>query len=221
MKKLPLFVYGTLRNGYGNYYNYLDGYTVKELPAKIKGVMYSLGAFPAVIKGDGEVHGELMFIDEKFYDFVLKQVDVLEGYVPGRNDNMYNREIVLATLPDGAKIEAYVYYWAKPYTLKDRPVVESGNWREFSPPYTYKSWRDEGKWGIVLVKTDHGDRLALTDEPYEFEDIIDYGLNQEEAVEYIKIYSKEFNVPLYNKNFDKILEESYVKEKDTVGGGQL
>lgn len=122
----PIFVYGTLRPGYRNYYSYLHGRTIEEVPATIQGLLGMAGFLPALLKGDRQVKGELMFIKPDIYDRVLRNVDGLEGFVEGRKDNMYNRKMVTAETEDGRRFNAWVYYWNDKYGIQS--VISSGDY---------------------------------------------------------------------------------------------
>jgi hypothetical protein len=54
-----LFVYGTLRPGQLNFTR-IDKFVVSCEPATIVGQLVDLGAFPALVKGDGIVEGDLL-----------------------------------------------------------------------------------------------------------------------------------------------------------------
>ncbi|MDP5275755.1 gamma-glutamylcyclotransferase [Chengkuizengella axinellae] len=43
--------------------------------AKMKGEMYLVGEYPAVIEGKGEIKGELMYLKPLKYDDVLRSLD--------------------------------------------------------------------------------------------------------------------------------------------------
>lgn len=93
MKKLPVFVYGTLRHGHGNYGRFLEGRTEKEFPARADDlVLYGYGIPFAAERSGGEVVGELMIVGDEHYDQVLRGLDRLEGFRPDRpDDSMYLR----------------------------------------------------------------------------------------------------------------------------------
>ena len=65
-----IIVYGSLRKGGFNYRPWLESKGAMFLgKGKIKGFsLYDLGSFPAVIKGDGEVVGELYEVSEEMFD---------------------------------------------------------------------------------------------------------------------------------------------------------
>jgi gamma-glutamylcyclotransferase (GGCT)/AIG2-like uncharacterized protein YtfP len=114
IKELPAFVYGTLRNGFGNYYGCLEGKTDKEVIATLVADIHLLrgGNIPGIKKGDGVVVGELMYINPKVYQFVMEDLDSLEG-----NGFFYNREEVTVTTKEGEKVQAWTYFYCTPNRL--------------------------------------------------------------------------------------------------------
>ena len=137
IEKLPVFVYGTLRRGFGNYYSFLKGTTEKEEPATMKGVMYSTGGFPAVIRGEGIVQGELMYIDKKFYNYTLNRLDMLEGYNPhDEMTSMYFRREVSVVTKTGKQVKAWAYIWNELFIpVKELIKVNNGDWADFAKPF--------------------------------------------------------------------------------------
>jgi gamma-glutamylcyclotransferase (GGCT)/AIG2-like uncharacterized protein YtfP len=135
MKMLPAFVYGTLRNGGGNYQWILDGNTVSEQGATFAGGrMFDTGGFPYVIatQNPGEtIVGELMHVVETRYVDVLRMLDGLEGFRgEGSPRNHYDRRIVTVTTADGTEHEAYIYLVpeARINGVLGLPEVTSGDW---------------------------------------------------------------------------------------------
>lgn len=134
-KQLPVFVYGTLRKGFGNYQRLLKGQTTKEEAAIITGTMFSVGGFPALktlyAPNTKIIKGELMYVKPEKYTEVLRSLDWLEGYrVDQPERSMYLRE--KATVFNESirqTVEAWVYYWNG--STKGLEVVESGCWREY------------------------------------------------------------------------------------------
>jgi gamma-glutamylcyclotransferase (GGCT)/AIG2-like uncharacterized protein YtfP len=129
---LPVFVYGTLRNGFGNYNWALKGKTEKEETALLEGSIYPVhsgGGFPCLIEEEGLVHGELMYIKPDLYDDVMQSLDNLEGYFPKREStSMYVRRV--RDVHVGTKtIKAYVYVYNRPLRTKR---IESGDWVKFA-----------------------------------------------------------------------------------------
>lgn len=130
---LPVFVYGTLRSGLGNYRNILDGNTVRETPATLHGAtMYDAGGCPFVSRtGTGTVHGEVMHLDPHTIETTMKRLDRLESYYsPGHPSNMYDRVLVEVEQSDGTRIQAYTYVTGTgaAHWTDDMPVIESGDW---------------------------------------------------------------------------------------------
>jgi gamma-glutamylcyclotransferase (GGCT)/AIG2-like uncharacterized protein YtfP len=84
-----VFVYGTLRKGQPNRHVMVP-HLVRELgEGRIRGAMYSLGAYPAVdLEQDGEVIGEWVEVTDEG----LARLDSLEGY-PGYYDRTVVRDI--------------------------------------------------------------------------------------------------------------------------------
>jgi len=106
----PVFVYGTLRAGQGNYYGILEGNTVRERPAILNDYTLFGAGVPFAVQRDGrKVVGEVMDVDPERWHFVLPRLDRLEGYRGDGRNNMYDRTVRAVTLADGSTIEAYVY----------------------------------------------------------------------------------------------------------------
>lgn len=131
---LPVFVYGTLRNGLGNYERILLGNTVDERPASLRhATMLDAGGFPFVIaEGEGTVVGEVMYLDPENADYTMARLDRLEGYRgPGLPGNMYERERVTVRFDDGTETTAFAYITAKGFRrhTRDMPIIASGDWK--------------------------------------------------------------------------------------------
>lgn len=108
-------VYGSLRAGLHNHRVLGDAPYVTM--GSVKGfTMHSLGAYPALVRGDGEAVVEL-------YDVAcMKALDTLEGF-----PTYYTRKQVKVDTPDGA-VMAWVYYMKR--KLTDH-VVEGGDWKKY------------------------------------------------------------------------------------------
>lgn len=131
-EKLPFFVYGTLMTGFRNHNYLLEGRTRIIVNASAKGTMFSVGGFPALIESpmDGEIKGELAYIQPDKYERVMKELDGLEGYYerfPERS--MYLRKKTTVMTAGGAPVEAWVYYWNR--SIERLEHVPEGDWREF------------------------------------------------------------------------------------------
>lgn len=133
---LPFFVYGTLRNGEGNYYGRLVGRTTREALGSVNGFLM-LGrrsAFPFALPAsdDYTITGEVMWIEPELYDDVMKSMDDLEGYAPGREWNMYNRKIATVDTANGP-VKAWIYVSNLPvehFIATQTPIIPSGDWFE-------------------------------------------------------------------------------------------
>lgn len=109
-------VYGSLRKGLSNHH-VIDGAEMIG-KTKIKGFdMHSLGAFPFITHGDGEVTVEVYEVPDMDY---ARGLDALEGY-----PNFYDRELVETEFG-----EAWVYFIDDEATA-DHPPVPDGDWYEY------------------------------------------------------------------------------------------
>jgi gamma-glutamylcyclotransferase (GGCT)/AIG2-like uncharacterized protein YtfP len=110
----PVFVYGTLRAGQGNYRGILEGATVQERPAILNDYTLFGAGVPFAVKREGRiVVGEVMDVDAELWPDVLRRLDRLEGYRGEGRSNMYDRKVRTVTLTDGSTVEAYVYLASK------------------------------------------------------------------------------------------------------------
>lgn len=78
MDKIKVFVYGTLKRGQGLNNHYMHNSTFLKTD-KVKGKLYSLGAYPGLRKGDNDVPGEIFEMPkEDFFD--VKRMEEGAGY---------------------------------------------------------------------------------------------------------------------------------------------
>ncbi|MFC4735792.1 gamma-glutamylcyclotransferase [Bacillus daqingensis] len=119
---MKLFVYGTLMTGEGNHF-FLRRAKLLNRQARVNGSLYDTGlGYPALVRGAGEVWGELYAITSS----QLPAIDELEGYQDGRTWNLYSRETVDAFTENGTE-RALVYYYNKPVKAEKR--IASGSWK--------------------------------------------------------------------------------------------
>ena len=150
--QLPIFVYGTLLEGYGNWEHFLNGKTERVVTGELAGhKMYAVAGFPGIVPGYliDRVYGELMYVQPDLYEDVLRDVDRLEGYrgpelhkgysesrkpkLSGQY-NMYVRERVQVKDECGNIVEAWVYIWnRKPCG----PEIENGCYDDFVKSQKY------------------------------------------------------------------------------------
>ncbi len=116
-----LFVYGTLMPGESNY-RLIERYVRSARAGCIEGVLVDLGAFPALIAGDGIARGVVLELDDK----AMAITDRLEGVHPDQNRSLYLRKEVSVQLDDGQKMQEWTYEYANPSTIGDRPQLVIG-----------------------------------------------------------------------------------------------
>lgn len=142
-KQMPVFVYGTLKYGFHNFSRILKGKVARINKAVVSGCeIYAVANFPGVIKGEGQVHGELMYIQPELFEETLKELDRLEGYRPGTQSFcMYLRETTTVITDKGESIEALIYIWNHPVLPQTK--IEDGIWLPGKPYDLDESQFDE------------------------------------------------------------------------------
>jgi gamma-glutamylcyclotransferase (GGCT)/AIG2-like uncharacterized protein YtfP len=135
-----VFVYGTLLKGQGNHGLLKNATFLGKGKVIGKWDMYHLGGFPAIVRGNtiNPVIGEAYKVSEE----ELARLDILEGYVEGRESNMYNRAMVDITLDNGEKIDGFVYYMKIKKEGANWKKVRTGDWA------TYMKDKDEWRAGL-------------------------------------------------------------------------
>jgi|TARA_R110000787_G_scaffold37078_3_gene94434 gamma-glutamylcyclotransferase (GGCT)/AIG2-like uncharacterized protein YtfP len=115
MDKLDaVFVYGTLKKG-GPLHGHLDNSELVHIGTTKESQwhMRSLGAFPAMTRGNAKVQGQVYMVNDE----TLKLLDYVEG-VP----NLYNRErIEIDSWP--SLVWAYIYSDAIPPSPEDEGKI--------------------------------------------------------------------------------------------------
>lgn len=134
-RELPIFVYGSLREGFFNYDKYLTGKVLSKSEGKIKGKLYHMPYknYPALLEGNDTVYGEIMFISD--YENTMKSLDELEGYHGANNpSNEYEKKIVeIEYVHSGNKIECYLYSYNlnNDNEFKDKAIyIQHGDWKK-------------------------------------------------------------------------------------------
>jgi len=124
-----LFVYGSLRSGFHHpAYAYIsDNFTLVG-PAKIKGLLYDMGEYPAAIPISDEsfIIGELYELKDNldFY-WVIEQIDDYEGLNVEQDETaLFKREEVEVYLSDRTTT-AWVYWYNS--DVSGRPFIPSGD----------------------------------------------------------------------------------------------
>lgn len=142
---LPVFVYGTLRHGEGNYRRNLQGATVREQEAMLPDATMRAAGCPfvtahnplpvtpantarthsrfAAAEGNPSVTGEVMWINAADYEDTMADLDTLEGYTgPDGAHNLYNRRM------------AWVRLTGQSNLLDGTPIAGAG---QIIPVWTY------------------------------------------------------------------------------------
>ncbi len=120
-----VFVYGTLRQGM-RLHHYLSQDEFIGRAVLSDATMYDLGAYPAVVlRGHGDVYGELYFITPA----TLRILDNLEGVSESEQESLFCRERQLVKLTDNnSVINAYIYVYNHIIT-PDCTIVVDGDYR--------------------------------------------------------------------------------------------
>ena len=122
-----LFVYGTLKQGYGNHRHIRGATFLGE--ARLDGYcIYSLGGFPGISPlEDSFVIGELYEITDEMLD----RCDYLEGVDLDQTERgMYRRETVTTNIDEGHRHEnheTFVYVY-NTRSIRGRTIITDGRW---------------------------------------------------------------------------------------------
>lgn len=149
-----VFVYGTLKTGFGNWSAFLSKEKCLGL-AKIRGIMFHIGGFPAISLADdfGDIHGEVYEVD-------WNKVLVLDG-LEGIDHGHYQR--VEVKLPEPYR-KAWTYVYASKRAGACQYVIPSGTWQgQHTPKAKWLGWGKgieigafEAKDDTIVVKSGNG-----------------------------------------------------------------
>ena len=114
-----LFTYGTLMPELTNHH-WIERHVHSTKPGWIRGALADLGAFPALIEGNGIVKGVLLEIDAEG----LQIADRIEGYSPDRQYSLYVRQLTWFFGDDGTRVRAWTYYFGRADQLKSEPRLQ-------------------------------------------------------------------------------------------------
>lgn len=128
METIKMFVYGTLKEG-GSLAYTLDKYRVSSTPFTLEGyVLYDLGWFPGVKRGNGMVVGEIH--EFKHPKTVLYMADLVEGYSEDNKGNsLFVRSSIKTPTEDGKTEKVCIYLYNRNLT-RAATRIESGVWEE-------------------------------------------------------------------------------------------
>ena len=127
------FVYGTLKRGECREHAWPHP-PLSVHAATTFGRLFDLGHYPAMVRGDDQVVGELWCIAEEFVEATLHVLDAIEDYDPHSDNNLYERHIIECHDEAAVVHSAWTYFYvptlpeiSKSWILPD----EAGNvvWR--------------------------------------------------------------------------------------------
>jgi gamma-glutamylcyclotransferase (GGCT)/AIG2-like uncharacterized protein YtfP len=143
-ERLPFFVYGTLRIGEGNWRRYLEGRTLRQIPAILPDHKLFVDTFPFVTDAsDGsQVVGELVYVKDETYSGVMRDLDRLEQYDPTTDSGWYLRvvrEVECAEPVESAedspfrRVRAWVYHGGPEVIagMGEAHRVKDGDWLKY------------------------------------------------------------------------------------------
>ncbi len=118
---INLFVHGTLMPGESNF-RQIEDFVIDHQPGTIDGVVVDLGAYPALIPGEGLVKGVMLRMQRE----ALEITDRIEGYYPDRERGLYVREEVVVRLEGGQEEVAWTYVFFNTAIAADCPRLIAG-----------------------------------------------------------------------------------------------
>lgn len=109
-----IFFYGTLMSGFALRRRAAIERLVRFVgPGVVRAALFDLGPYPAAIRAEGTVRGELYAVT--CVDSLMPHVDALEGCVPGDVPrSQYVREAAEVRLDRGSRRWAWIYFYARP-----------------------------------------------------------------------------------------------------------
>ena len=134
MPATRFFFYGTLLDGSDNpVARDIHALLAPVGPATARGVLHGVpdptGWFPALLEGEGVVHGRLYESRAHFSPADLARMDAYEDYAPGNEAaSLYVRRPLSVTGPDDASGEAQVYVFNQPLPPGSEPIA-AGDFR--------------------------------------------------------------------------------------------
>ncbi|KYP14803.1 gamma-glutamylcyclotransferase family protein [Flavihumibacter sp. CACIAM 22H1] len=127
---MQLFVYGSLRKGFHHpAYAYISQHFDFLSDAKVRGVLYDMGDYPAALATTDErwIVGELYQLKpEAEWDWAIAQLDDYEGVAPEEGEPaLYKREKAPILKADGTWSEAWIYWYNG--EVNGKPAINSGD----------------------------------------------------------------------------------------------
>lgn len=110
-----LFVYGSLRSGFHHpAYEYISKHFTLAGEAKVKGMLYDLGEYPAAIKTSEDffIKGELYELKEAGeFEWAIEQLDDYEGLNPEEGEKKLFVREVAEILYKNQSAKAWMYWY--------------------------------------------------------------------------------------------------------------
>lgn len=128
-----LFVYGSLRKGFQHpAYQYISKYFTLAGPAKVKGLLYDLGDYPAALPvfTDDFIIGELYTLknaDE--FSWAIAQLDDYEGVDAELGELPLYRRDQVTVFYNNLTITAWIYWYNG--DVSGNPIIKSGDVLQF------------------------------------------------------------------------------------------
>ena len=136
IEPIKLFVYGTLMPN-GRNFAHIKKYIQTTQAASIDGILLDLGAYPALLHGDGVVKGVLLEMDLA----ALAVTDRIEGYRPGSNSSLFVRKEVGVRLDDGRAVSAWAYVFGDAEGVRERRQLIVGHDGDGRAVYAWQGCR--------------------------------------------------------------------------------
>lgn len=120
-----VFVYGTLQQG-----EQREGAwprtPVSRRRATIRGILFDLGPYPALLPGNDLIGGEFWEIAAGDMPATLEVLDCVEGYNQG-DANLYERRVISCRLETGTTVSAYTYFLAQADVTHSLDKIAAGS----------------------------------------------------------------------------------------------
>jgi gamma-glutamylcyclotransferase (GGCT)/AIG2-like uncharacterized protein YtfP len=111
-----LFVYGTLQRGQCRERCWPHA-PLSVQAATVRGRLYDLGPYPALVEGDELVGGEVWQLAAEYMPHTLAVLDDVEDAAVGEA-GLYARRLVECRTESGATVRAYAYYYSRPQEIE-------------------------------------------------------------------------------------------------------
>lgn len=126
------FVYGTLKRGQINH-ELLAPFALSIERGSVRGTLYDLGDFPALVEGDADAWGEIVRVNRSALPRLVPVLDRLEDYQPENPaGSMYLRRVVDVRTESGRMERAFAYFYNHEHPallpLSSLRFLDDGEW---------------------------------------------------------------------------------------------